>query len=92
MRTWDFPAQQEVLQRKANQLLILSVHAPADVLPLVGECHRTLDGYLSARGNAGPEGSGRLDLATRARVLAKTAAAKLDDLDRRVAAARAKSP
>ena len=34
--------------------------------------------------------AGRLDIAARAKVLAKTAAAKLDDLGRQLAAARAK--
>lgn len=85
-----FPAQQEILRRKANQLVILGLHTPPDLMPLVTECQRTIEGYVNSRANAGTEGSGRLDIAARAKVLAKTAAAKLDDLGRQLAAARAK--
>ena len=90
VRTWGFPAQQEVLRRKANQLVILGLHTPPDLMPLVTECQRTIEGYVNSRANAGTEGSGRLDIAARAKVLAKTAAAKLDELGRQLAAARAK--
>ena len=72
--------------------MILGLHTPPDLMPLVTGCQRTIEGYVNDRANAGTEGTGRLDIAARAKVLAKTAAAKLDDLGRQLVAARAKSP
>jgi hypothetical protein len=90
VRTWEFEAQKEVLQRKVNQLRLLSVHAPQELLPLVIEIHRTLDDYITARAGAGRNGPARMDLAPRGRMLAQSAARKLEELDRAVAQARAK--
>lgn len=89
VRTWEFEAQREVLQRKANQLRLLSAHTPRDLLPLVIECHRAVDEYLTARAGAGRDSQARTDIAPSGRVLARTTARKLEELDRAVAAARA---
>ena len=90
VRTWEFEAQRDVLRRKANQLQLLTIHTPKDLLPLVSECYRTLDSYLSVREGGGKDGDGRMDLAMRGKVLAKSTARKLDELDREAATAAAK--
>ena len=90
VRTWEFDAQKEVLQRKVNQLRLLGVHTPRELLPLVLESQRTLDDYLTARAGAGKDGPARMNLAPRGRVLAQSAARKLEELDRAVVAARAR--
>ncbi len=86
VRTWEFAAQRDVLRRKANQLQLLSVHTPRDLLPLVSECYRTLDSYLDTRSGGGRDGDGRMDFALRAKMLGKSTAQKLDELDRQVTA------
>jgi hypothetical protein len=87
VRTWEFGAQRDVLRRKVNQLQLLSMHTPRDLMPLVSQCYHTLDSYLDTRSGGGRDGDGRMDFALRARMLGKATAQKLDELDRAVAAA-----
>lgn len=87
VQTWEFDAQRDVIRRKANQLQLLSIHTPKDLFPLVSECYRTLDTYLSTREGGGKDGDRRMDLALRVKVLAKSTARKLEELDRTAAAA-----
>lgn len=86
---WDFATQQSVLQRKVAQLQILLMRTPKEppeLRPLVTECFRTVDRYLAERsGTVGPENAGRGDVGNRAKVLAKTAARRLDALGKQVA-------
>lgn len=91
VRTWDFAAQQDVLRRKAGQLQLLRSHTPQALQSLVTECHRTLDGYLAERSGGAAGGGHRPELASSERVQARTAARRLEDLERQVAAAAARS-
>lgn len=86
VRSWEYPAQREVLTRKATQLQRLAVHAPPDLVPLLAECFQTLDGYLTSRSGAGVDPISRTDIESRGRVLAKTTSRKLDRLERQIAA------
>lgn len=86
VRTWDFTAQKDVLTRKATQLQRLAVHAPPDLVPLLAECFQTLDRYLTTRSGAGVDPVSRTEMEARGRVVAKTAARRLDQLERQIAA------
>lgn len=89
---WDFATQQPVLQRKTAQLQILLMRTPKEppeLRPLVTECFRTVDRYLAERGGTVvAESAVRGDGGNRAKVLAKTAARRLDALGKQVADAR----
>jgi hypothetical protein len=89
---WDFATQHSVLQRKVAQLQILLMRTPkepAELRQLVTESFRTLDRYLTERGGSlGPENAGRGEVGNRIKVLAKTAARRLDAVEQRVAAAQ----
>jgi hypothetical protein len=89
--SWEFGLQRDVLQRKINQLRLLAVHAPPDLIPLLADGYQTLDRYLLTRQNAGRDLDSRGALEPRTRLLVRGTVRRLAELDRQIAAALSKS-
>ena len=89
---WDFEVQRPVVTRKIAQLRNLYQVAPAAQVPLVMDYYQTLGAYLDARQGVLSDPLRRSQLEPRARLEARRAARRLEELDGRLAKWRASLP
>jgi hypothetical protein len=53
IREWDFAKQAGVVNQKIQQLFVLRMHVSQELVSLVDDYRRVLDGYMRARGKSG---------------------------------------
>ncbi|KAB2669927.1 MAG: hypothetical protein DVB31_05215 [Verrucomicrobia bacterium] len=89
---WDFEAQRPVVARKINQLRRMYQVAPASLVPLVMDYHQALSVYVDARQGLTADPLRRAELEPRAKIAARRAARRLEELDARLAKWRGLPP
>ncbi|MHB8519691.1 MAG: hypothetical protein ACYDH9_02925 [Limisphaerales bacterium] len=85
---WDFAHQRNVLQAKANLLLMLRLSVAPELVPLVDGYRSTLTQYLGKSEQSDSSGSNRYLPAIRPQILRRDAIQQLDALDARREALR----
>ncbi|MDB6021975.1 MAG: hypothetical protein JWQ04_1832 [Pedosphaera sp.] len=83
IRDWDIPRQTRLLQEKSQQLLMLRLRVSQDLIYLVDDYRRTLDGYLRKRDSNGYNQTGRTLYAPRLDNVARDTLRALDVLEAR---------
>lgn len=88
---WTFPRQQPVLEAKVGQFDLLLPRSPREVALLTAGYRQVIQSYLRQRTRpVGPEN--KIQPQANPRLLVHETVRKLDDLDRKLAALREKSP
>jgi hypothetical protein len=89
---WDYLRQRIVLKGVINQLFVMRVKTPPEMITLVDEYRATIDAYLAKRDKAGMARSLPGLPPMRADALVRDVVKKLDELDQRRAASGAANP
>ena len=83
IKDWDIPRQAKLLQEKAQQLLILRMRVSQELIHLVDDYRRTLEGYVQRRGTSADNPLGRNLYAPRLDGPARDTVRELDVLEAR---------
>lgn len=79
---WPFELQRPVLGQTLNQLAVLRMNCPTNVVPLIDAYNVTLRNYLHRRAEANAAGLSRSRVVLPARLLAQNTVKELDELFR----------